>query len=180
MHLNFSISFSDIHSFIEHWSSKYSYPDEKYVDNIGKNLTKERLKALFEWKNGTRDEIAAPKLNSILNNYPPNFSGDEKLRYLSADEPGGPIWNIFFLHCCDHEKWPIFDQHTFRAMHYMETGEIKEIPNSNSRAAKRFVYASYQRYMRFVSTMRGHDTRKVDRALFAFGKFLKTAGKYAP
>lgn len=181
MHLDFSISFPDIRSFIDHWASKYSYPQEKkYTDNIGKGLTKKRLEALFEWKNGMGEAIAARKLNSILKNYPPNFRGDENIRYLSADEPGGAIWNIFFLHCRNHEKWPIFDQHTFRAMHFMETGKIKEIAGSNSRQGREMVYDSYKRYMGFVATIKEPDHRKVDRALFTFGKFLKTAARYAP
>jgi hypothetical protein len=178
MHLDFSLSlsFPKMPSFIKYWYSKYSYPmEEKYTDNIDAPPSAERLMALFEWKNGTGERIATPKLKSIMGNYPWNFAGDRRARYLDHNKDGGAIWNIFFLHCLNHEEWPIFDQHTFRAMHYLETGTIREIGST-----KRTKYKDYERYRQFVVRIEEPDRRKVDRALFAFGKFLKSVKPHFP
>jgi hypothetical protein len=176
MHLAFSISFREMPSFIEHWYSKYEYPaEETYTDNIDAPPSKERLMALFEWKNGTGEKIAAHKLKSIVNNYPWNLAGDQRARYLDHRQAGGAIWNIFFLHCLDPKVWPIFDQHTFRAMYYMKTEKIREIGSTNKKK-----YEEYVEYRQFVADIKEPNQRKIDRALFAFGKFLKSVKPYVP
>jgi hypothetical protein len=175
MHLSFKISASDSASFLKHWASKYSYPVErKYTDNIGRPLSKRSLQELFEWKNGTGSVIAARKAQSIVANYPLTFEGDKRERYLNHRQPGGAIWNIFFLHCLEPETWPIFDQHTFRAMRYLSTGRIEEIGGTSKQK-----YESYEaEYIPFVATFKATDQRTVDMALFAFGQFLKLAARY--
>jgi len=41
-------------NFIDFWSKQYKYSNEHlYNENIGKDLTKDRILKLFEWKNGT-------------------------------------------------------------------------------------------------------------------------------
>jgi hypothetical protein len=115
------------------------------------------------------------QLTSIIKNYSPSFSGNGRARYLDCEQPGGTIWNIFFLHCLAPGTWPIFDQHTYRAMHYMQTGHIKEIGYTN-----KLKYEAYEsKYIPFVASLKGPTPRTVDRALFAFGRFLKMAAKYA-
>lgn len=177
MHLSFHITTTDLTSFILHWSSKYSYSAEhKYTNNIGKTLTKDSLQELFEWKNGTGSVIADRKAKSICKNYPLTFNGGRRERYLNHNLSGGAIWNIFYLHCLDPKTWPIFDQHTFRAMYYIQTGRIMEIGNNDKK--KYELYES--EYIPFVKNLRilVDDQRLVDKALFAFGQFLKFAGKY--
>lgn len=175
MHLSFQINSENINEFIENWSSKYKYSNEyKYDDNIGKPLTIESRLDLFEWKNGS--VISAKKLQSIDNNYPLQFKGDREARYLNHKESGGAIWNIFYLHCLEPEIWPIYDQHTYRAMKFMQTGQVMEIGNTNKQK-----YASYlNEYIPFVQKLNSNSsTRKLDKALFAFGQFLKIANNYA-
>lgn len=176
MHLSFQIVCSDLPGFLGYWSSRYDYPDEsKYTSNIGKPLTHESLRTLFEWKNGTGSGISGRKLRSITENYPLESSGDLWDRYLDHRQPGGAIWNIFYLHCLDPEAWPIFDQHTFRAMHYIETGRIAEIGTTSKQK-----YEAYQhRYIPFVRNLGNLDQRTVDKALFTFGRFLKAAGRFS-
>lgn len=176
MYLSFEISVSDNASFLTHWASKYDYPHEqKYTDNIGKPLTKESLQDLFEWKNGTGAKIASRKALSIATNYSPTFDGNRRNRYLNHKQPGGAIWNIFFLHCLDPVTWPIFDQHTFRAMRYLETGRIEELGGTN-----RQKYIAYEiGYIPFLKKLNLGEQRTVDKALFAFGQFLKIAARYA-
>ena len=176
MHLSYCVSAPDLSAFLKHWSSKYSYPhDRKYTDNIDRPLTEKSLKTLFEWKIGTGSAIAGPKLASIMKNYSLPFRGNQRERYLNHKKPGGAIWNIFFLHCLAPRTWPIFDQHTFRAMHYMQTGDIKEIGSTNKQK-----YEAYEsRYIPFIAELKGSDPRTLDMALFAFGQFLKLAAEYA-
>ena len=173
MHFSVHISTDSCASFLDHWSSKYSLVDEeKYTRNIGRPLTKESLKELFEWKNGSI--ISEKKMRSIDDNYPLTFDGDKRDRYLDHKKGGGAIWNIFYLHCLEPETWPIFDQHTYRAMHYMKAGEIIEIDD-----AHKMKYAVYElEYIPFFAQFKSFEQRTVDRALFAFGKFLKLAKKY--
>ena len=177
MHLNFQIHSSNIDAFIDHWANTYAEkPDEEdaiYLQNIGQPLTSQSLRELFEWKNGR--SISKRKTESIMKNYPILFGGEPQDRYLNYRLPGGAIWNIFYLHCLDHVRWPIFDQHTYRAMNYMTTKIISEIPESN-----RQKYSVYQNeYIPFYGSMHIIGCRNLDRALFSFGKFLKTAKRYA-
>jgi len=178
MHLSFNIIATDLAGFLAHWSSRYSYSAEyKYTNNIGRPLTKESLRELFEWKNGTGSVIADRKAKSIDTNYPLAFNGNERERYLNHKSSGGAIWNIFFLHCLDPQTWPIFDQHTFRAMRYIQTGTILEIGSTDKKK-----YEEYEcQYIPFATSLRliVDDQRLIDKALFAFGQFLKLAEKYA-
>ncbi|WP_232507719.1 hypothetical protein [Ghiorsea bivora] len=174
MNISFQITCKNITQFIEHWSSKYIYSNEqKYDDNVGKPLTAESRLELFEWKNGS--VISAKKIESINKNYPLIFEGSQEERYLNHKKSGGAIWNIFYIHCLNPTQWPIYDQHTFRAMKYMKTGEITEIGNTNKQK-----YESYiNEYIPFIESFNNINHRKLDMALFAFGQFLKIAKKYA-
>jgi hypothetical protein len=173
MNLSFQIQCRDIGGFVEHWAPKYTYQTEhKYDDNIGKPLTKKSRLQLFEWKNGS--VISKLKLKSINKNYPLSFNGDKAERYLNYKEGGGAIWNIFYLHCLEPAKWPIFDQHTYRAMRYIQGGVIEEIGKNNKQK-----YESYNNeYMPFINEVADIEQRKLDKALFSFGQFLKLAKKY--
>ena len=174
MNTSFQITCQNLDQFVDHWSSKYSYSSEsKYVSNIGKPLTAKSRLELFEWKNGSK--ISAKKLTSINHNYPLAFKGDKEKRYLDHNKDGGAIWNIFYLHLLDQSEWPIFDQHTFRAMKYMQTGIICEISNTDKQKYKSYV----SEYKPFFIQLGNFDDRKLDKALFAFGQFLKLAKKYA-
>jgi len=174
MNLSFQITCPTLDQFVNHWASKYFYPSEyRYDSNIGKSLTEKSRLELFEWKNGS--SISKKKLDSITKNYPLNFEGKQEQRYLNHKESGGAIWNIFYLHCLEHRKWPIFDQHTFRAMRYIQTGLITEIGNTNKQK-----YESYKNeYLPFAQSLGNIEHRKLDKALFTFGQFLKVANKYA-
>jgi len=173
MNLSFQINCETQEQFIEHWSLKYRDPnEEKYENNIGKPMTEKSRQELFEWKNG--GIISKRKQESIVENYPLIFLGDKEKRYLSHKEGGGAIWNIFYLHCLEPDKYLIFDQHTYRAMKYIQTGKIIEISNSDKEK-----YRIYKdQYIPFHNLFRYEHDRKVDKALFAFGQFLKKVNKY--
>ena len=173
MHLSFEITSKNKTDFLKYWAAKYVYPDEdKYFRNIGKPLTDQSRQELFEWKNGSR--ISRAKMTSIFKNYPLIFAGDHRSRYLNYKESGGAVWNIFYLHCLQPQTWPIFDQHTFRAMRYMKSGQI--VDTSVSDRQKYEVYEN--EYIPFLREFDDDCNRQIDKALFAFGQFLKLAEKF--
>lgn len=173
MNYSFQINCENLNEFIKHWSSKYHYADEyKYNQNIGKPLTERTRKELFEWKNGTI--ISKIKYDSIIQNYPLSFEGNQEERYLNYRQSGGAIWNIFYLHCLEPAKWPIFDQHTYRAMKYIRTKDIQEIGNTNKQKYKSYL----NEYIPFIRSFEGIEHRILDKALFAFGQFLKRTKKF--
>jgi hypothetical protein len=112
----------------------------------------------------------------VLKNYPLSFPKSAlEERYLNSTASGGAIWNIFYMHCIDPDVWPIFDQHTYRAMHFMKFGQVAELPKPKAK-----IYEAYKaEYLPFFMPLHS-DRRKADRALFAFGQFLKLAGKHLP
>jgi hypothetical protein len=173
--LGFRIEQESLSTFVRFWAGKYAYGSENfYVDNIGKPLTETSRRQLFEWKNG--GPISAAKWDSIVKNYPLVPPADPGKRYLDHNAEGGAIWNIFYLHCIDQDTWPIFDQHTYRAMKYMKNWVI--VPDLNTTLQK---YQAYKNeYIPFLKEINWHDKREIDKALFAFGKFLKAASDYWP
>jgi len=114
------------------------------------------------------------EIESIKNNYPLVFNGNKEQRYLNYKENGGAIWNIFYLHILDTNKYPIYDQHTYRAMIYLQTKKIIEISNNDKKKYESYIYE----YIPFVKSFNNTNHRKIDKALFAFGQFLKISNKY--
>ena len=172
MNFSFNLQFDRIEDFVSHWSPKYSYDETKYTKNIGRPLTEKSRLELFEWKNG--GNISKLKLKSIEQNYPLEFPDNLQQRYLNYKLGGGAIWNIFYLHCSDPKEWPIFDQHNYRAMVFIKTSSIVE--NLNSDKQKYDLYIN--EFCPFFYGLNFGDYRKLDRALFVFGQFLKKVRPY--
>ena len=178
---NLTLSWPSEEAFLSYWEPHYIWPDaELYDPHIGKRLTEKRLWDLFHWKNG--GPIAARKRESIRRNYPVRPPKDLAGRYLNPRQAGGAIWNIFYLHCVDPQRWPIYDQHAHRAMIWILDGVIDELPTAGTHAAKSAIYTSYQQ--RFIPFITEHftcsDFRRIDRSLFAFGKVLKSLAAHLP
>ena len=168
MKFSFILNYENEKEFFDHWESKYSDSNEPvYLENINKPLTEESIQLLFEWKNGGK--IALKKLQSIRKNYPLVFSGDVKERYLNPNQSGGPIWNIFYIHLLSHSVWPIFDQHVYRSMVYIKKQVIEEIPTN-----KADIFTLYlKEYIPFVKAFNEKSHRRIDKALYSYGQFLK-------
>ena len=184
MYFSVEISMNSCKEFVDYWKKKYRYGNETvYQCHIDKDLTKdiESLQTLFVWKNSHRkpsrnkQKSIDEKINWLNSDCVKNCEKKQIIekaekKYLNCKE-GGAIWNIFFLHCLDREKWPIYDQHTYRAMKFIKTGEIPEDEKND--------YEKYENYRKryipfFKSKFKGCNRRDVDKALFAFGKFLET------
>lgn len=161
--------------FVAFWSARYQYNREHlYDNNIGQELTEQRIYELFEWKNGTR--LSEPKQESVHTNFVErlgelnNLPVDEApLHFLQRFADGGAIWRIFWLHCWQPERFPIYDQHVHRAMVFIQEGVIGEIPSNGPQKIESYI----QNYLPFYGSFAGIDYRSLDKALWAFGRFIK-------
>ena len=161
-------------AFVEFWSQRYHYGQEHlYFENIGQPPTIESVLALFIWKNGT--PLSALKLQSVMQNFVQRMDElksipiEENARdFLERFTAGGAIWRVFWLHCWQPNKFPIYDQHVHRAMAFIKTGSKEEIPVYDPRKIDSYI----NRYLPFYAEFHGIDHREVDKALWSFGKFL--------
>jgi hypothetical protein len=167
---------SDMKGFVKFWSRQYKWIVEAaiYDDNIGLELTEGRIWDLFRWKNG--GSLSKLKEKTVRQNFvkrkaelkgPPKKQKIEDL--LDRFSEGGAIWRIFWLHCWQPKRFPISDQHVHRAMTFIKTGACEEIPSTNQRK----VNAYCQEYLPFHAKFKSVDCRSVDKALWAFGRYLK-------
>jgi hypothetical protein len=161
--------------FVAFWERQYFYPLERlYLDNIGPPLTAERAHQLFMWKNGYR--LTAGKRRAVeehfisrageLNSLSPDTDAEEFLKRFAA---GDAIWRIFWLHCWQPDRFPIYDQHVHRAMVFIEEQRLEEIPRAGPAKVQHYL----GRYLRFRERFRGLNQRSVDKALWSYGKFVK-------
>ena len=90
--------------------------------------------------------------------------------FLAQFATGGVIWRIFWLHCWQPDRFPIYDQHVHRAMMLIEDREPDDLAAKDD---KRKIRLYLDRYLPFHRRFAGSDQRSVDRALWAFGKFIK-------
>jgi len=162
--------------FITFWSRRYSYPNEYlYDENIGKELTEERVWKLFAWKNETGEAMAPKKRDLIEANYISKLAGLPTLSSIPDGRgylkslPGGAIWGIFWLHIINPKVFPIFDQNTYRSMAAITGLARPEIPTSNTSKIETY----FEKYVPFQASLDHPDRRSVDKALFAYGQFLK-------
>jgi len=175
MHFSILMPTGTVEAFVDQWSQWYSDPSEElYASNIGRSLTPERILSLFEWKNG--GSLSRRKLTSAKYNYIGRLREVATLaedttpgEFLQLFHEGGAIWRIFWLHCWKPERFPIYDQHVHRAMEYIRARRCGEIPKSD-----RMIVTSYiQANLPFWEKLPAMPDRRVDKALWVFGRFLK-------
>lgn len=172
----FNVINSNEADFVRFWSQHYNYPDNYlYDENIDLSPSEQRTKNLYRWKNGT--DLSRKKAQSVeaiyvaeTNKGPPSVDRSTGRAYLDTLK-GGAIWDIFWLHCLDKAAFPIFDQHTYRAMAKITRQSPPEIPVSRTDKLN----AYFTTYLSFVDGFsRTIDRRELDKALFAYGRFLKS------
>lgn len=165
--------------FVRYWSAQYDWEGDEvlYSSNIGRALTRPSVRQLYEWKNKSR--LSAKKLASVERNYIARIAELDRLprstspnQFLGLFSAGGAIWRIFWLHCWQPTRFPIYDQHVHRAMSSIQTGEREEIDRWDDEPK---VDAYVTRYLPFHAMFEQQDQRNTDRALWAFGKFLKSS-----
>lgn len=165
--------------FVTFWSCFYDYPlEELYMSRIGKKqFTEDDLRKLFEWKNGSRLSQKKQKvLENIIEKI--NLVNALKAKFdldLFQDEfkfVKGTIWKIYLLHIIRPGKYPIFDQHVYRAFLFISKRRRAEISTNNKQKQN----AYFSEYISFFNSIVGQSisAKKLDEALWAYGKFLKT------
>jgi hypothetical protein len=163
--------------FVDFWSERYQYGEEHlYTENIGQDLTEQRILDLFRWKNGRR--LSGQKCDSVIRNFA-NRRGElaeiqlseNAKAFLNRFPKGGAIWRIFWLHCWQPARFPIYDQHVHRAMAFIQGGQPEEIPTYDPRKIDSYI----ERYLLFHVAFAELAPRSVDKALWTSGKFLKKA-----
>lgn len=160
--------------FVDFWSSQYdARSDVLYEQNITKPLTAQKIRQLFVWKNGST--LSTRKAASVEKNYVEKAGLLAKLssntttaEFLATFLHGGAIWRIFWMHCWQPERFPIYDMHVHRAMEFIETAGISEIPRDDARKLDAYI----NRYLPFHAKFKCGQ-RATDRALWAYGKYLK-------
>ena len=169
---------ADKEAFVAFWSDRYPGGDDDFYDrNVGQELTEERILGWFEWKNGT--PLSARKRNSVLTNFVARrcelamiLPDETPAQILQRFSDGGAIWRIFWLHCWQPARFPIYDQHVHRAMRFIQDGVRKkedlQIPEKDPDKIQAYI----DQYIPFHARFDGLPHRKVDKALWAFGKFI--------
>ncbi len=165
---------ADRKAFVDFWTARYSFEDNFYNENIGKELTADRILDWFAWKNGM--ELSPNKRTSVKNNFVArrheliNIRARETAEaFLNRFDQGGAIWRIFWLHLWQPARFPIYDQHVHRAMRFIQEGVKEEIPAN----APEKITSYLNRYLAFHSQFDGiNNYRDVDKALWALGKFI--------
>ncbi len=172
-----------ITQFINFWSSYYIYAkiENYYIKNINKKVfDSETLNALFMWKNGSvlskkkKDSLNKNIIRKIeiINSLKNKFDFDlfkKEFKNVSV------IWKIFLLNLIKPKTYPIFDQHVFRAMKFIKFSKIEEVPN-NDREKEEVYFDEYIDFFNKIKAElpRDFDNKKIDEALWSFGKFLKS------
>jgi hypothetical protein len=176
---------ASLRQFVEFWAERYHDPHELlYTQNINGPPTAAGFADLFRWKIGNRyfkskkrllkqcfiDRLgeAGPLLKQL--------AGQERReiarRFLNNFKDGGAIWRIFWLHCWD-PNFPIYDQHVHRAMIFIkdkDNGKMEELGKFNH--AEKVVQLYLDRYLPFFDEFPQMENRKLDKALWRFGKSL--------
>jgi hypothetical protein len=160
--------------FVRFWEQLYSgYSEDFYQEHIGQPLTEEQQIAdWFAWKNGT--PLSAKKAQTIRRFLSPeerighDANADKLAEFLNR--PGGAIWRIFWLHLQHPRHFPIYDRHVHRAMAFMLKWDSLEISVSNPAKIRNYLEV----YRPFFDRFDDSNRRQADRALWAFGRFLKS------
>lgn len=168
-------------NFVDFWAKRYNDRSEPtYREYIKRPLTQESIRKLFAWKamRINRKSIESgrhPFVENVITSLdhfrslPLNTPKDAN-NFLTNELKGkGMIWKIFTLHVMLPDSYPIFDQNVYRGMRFLQTDTIKEIPSKNSEKQTSYI----TEYLPFYHAHGYYTDRKLDKALFSFGQFLK-------
>lgn len=167
--------------FVTFWKLRYRYESEiDYANTINSEINHIMLKELFIWKNGRRmsskKEISfknkIQRRVELLRTY--RKSSKRSIRNL-YDELSDVsfVWRVFACHIARPSEYPIYDQHIHRAVLYLlEDESWRGVNNTMSMEQKElFYFEVYLSY--FLPQFKEFSYRDIDKALFAFGRYLK-------
>lgn len=175
---------ADWSSFVNYWDGIYNYSSKSdayqtFVIERGSSFifNDKNVRKLFEWKNNTDDKLSVKKAKSVeaisgnlptLNELAENW--DNSI-FNTAFGKISTVWQTFLMHIIQPDKFPIFDQHVYRAYTYLQTGQAEELKGTIKHQLS--LYANYNSFFEAIRNESGCNPRQLDRALWAFGKFIK-------
>ena len=176
---------TDWSTFIQFWETIYNYSSssdayDKYVVNRPVNfiLTDSHIRELYQWKNNTGETLAAPKAASVEKNIVAHIDVIQQLAVTWDDDTFvqyfgemRTIWQTFLMHIIQPDLFPIFDQHVYRAYAYLQWGEVSELKGTVKHQIA--LYETYQRFFKEIQSTSQCPPRSLDKAFWAFGKFIK-------
>ena len=180
----FVVNTSSLDDFISFWSVQYNYAfDDLYDNNIRLNkLEPENLQQLYFWKNGMRlssnKEIRVNKIVlhiDVINNLKKH--GFDPIIFDQYFSDMTLIWKIFLIHIICPDEYPIFDQHVYRAYRFINNLPAEPLPESKDKATIKYDNCYRPFYQKIQDEATGFSSKKIDEALWAFGKFLSTYPK---
>lgn len=83
----------------------------------------------------------------------------------------GFIWGLFALHCFYPKVYPLYDQHVYRAYANIQNPNIILPSTASTNWAK---YLEYAHFFNSLVSRENFSQVEIDRALWAYGKYLKT------
>ena len=175
---------SDWSTFVNFWDTMYNYTSKSdayqaFVIERDSSFVFDdtNVRKLFEWKNNTGEKLATNKENRVkyvidalpiikeLNNEWDNNEFNRAFGKIST------VWQTFLMHIIQPNKFPIFDQHVYRAWTYLQKGQAEELKGTIKHQFS--LYTSYTNFFDAIYSESGCNPRQLDRALWAFGKFIK-------
>ncbi len=166
-------------SFINYWSRFYDYRNEYIYQRFikKKRFNSTDINSMFEWKNNMHLSLnkkvtadLACRNIKVINKLKKEF--DMNL-FLATFGKVGAIWKIFLLHAIQPNMFPIYDQHVHRAFIFIQFQKTEEISSSNKTKFKVYM-EEYLPFFQEAKRTSKCDGKKVDEALWAFGKILKS------
>jgi hypothetical protein len=175
-------------AFIEYWSAVYwtTTKVNPFYDEVIKQsrFSKSDIRGLFDWKNGIPINGHRQKTASVewvLR----HLSVVNRLKQQSFDQEVfdkhfgkmSAIWQIFLLNLIDPRRFPIFDQHVYRTYRFITDRTIVDaVPGTRQQKLELY----HGKFIPFFNEIRPSrmPIRRVDNALWTFGRFLKST--YAP
>jgi hypothetical protein len=148
------------------------YEDQEGTKYSFTNRWKKEAPVGYEVWNSVSKNIDEIKVK-IPSKFPENKKPDV-VTELESKKGFGFIWSIFVLHCIHPNVYPLYDQHVYRAFRYIVSNgnDFGRVAPSN--------WIDYSAYQNFFSKLVDETSLpfwKIDRALWAYGKYLKKIKK---
>lgn len=171
--------FADMHTFVVRWDSMFAIDEsyEFYLEHrYKKELTEKELLKLFEWFN--RGKLGDADLQVFFTEVAPRLSlinefkrKEDYISIYSVDWDIKLTWFAFIMHLIG--GGPLFDENIFRAYHYINTAEIKDLPEDYDGQCEQHTEYTVFYFDKEEKLNYGYTDDMWDNALWVLGKFLK-------
>lgn len=183
--IKLSVNPCSLKEFISYWTRCYNegkYPNTVYEENLNKKgmLQENNIIPLLEWKNGNplseyKKQIASTTIKNLkkFNQFRVLAAvTDEDFNqfwsFISTVVKSGLVWRVFLLHIARPTDYPIVDQHVLRAYYFLTHGKVTKPEETLE------TYLLYKEFFFNIAKESGKEFRELDKALMAFGQFLKS------